>query len=810
MIEFSGGLFLLSAGTLMYEIVITRLLSVMSWYYLAFVSVSMGMLGMTAGAILVQLRPHWFTPELVPKRLRQAAVAMAVSLPIALLTMQAIPLETGPTLRVSLDPDFRLQSFYNILLFSAALSLPFFFSGVAVCLALTRTAFPIGKIYFVDLLGAAAGAIGAVVLLELVDPSSAVFAISALGFLAAATWAQYSGETRQTAKHAGWAVAMVAAAALNAILPFGFRPIWCKGHLDSRAGLIAQIWNPISRIRASAPADEPVALTMWGASPKVPFSHVHEIAMNIDNIALTPIYRYDGNLDQIKFLAYDVTAMAARLRAGGSAAIIGVGGGRDVLTAHLFGFKRIVGIELNPGIVKLTMHRFRDFGNLDTVPGFVLHVGEGRSYLSRTHGKFDVIQASMVDTFAATAAGAMTLSENALYTVNAWRIFYAHLKPHGLLTFTRWDFPQQREQTIRMFAVGWATLLSEGVKNPGANIALIRGGPVATILVSNAPLSTADLKQLRTVCGALKFELLYLPGDGARAPALQAIAKARTMSDLTSLRSGDRDVSPVFDSAPFFFNTIRIGGSGLRGLVQAIASGQWGTGDQRALLFLLTFLIVAIVLMAAAIGVPLTRWAERPTHGGYVLNGGIAYFIAIGLGFMLAEMAMIQQLSIFLGYPIYSLVVTLAGLILATGLGSLASERLALSSNRNVRIPALLSSVLLVGYSAIALPTIHALAYLPFLARAIVCLGLIVPCGFLFGFCFPLGLRWMRKLGREDSLPWMWALNGAASVVASYIAVLISIEVSITATILTGAACYLIAGLILPRAAAAASEDRAR
>jgi hypothetical protein len=449
---FSAGLFLLSMGTLMYEVVVTRLLSVISWYYLAFVSVSMAMLGMTAGALFVQLRPHLFTEDQVPKRLWQAAAAMAISLPLALLTMQSIPI----------DADFTLQMFYSFVLFSAVMAVPFFFSGIAICLALTRSSFPIGKVYSVDLFGAAAGSLGAVALLELMDPSSAVFAVAALTFVSAAAWAQYADGAPRTFRFIRYGLVLAVIAGVNSAAPAAFRPIWTKGHFEMRGRLAAEIWNPISRIRAFLPADAIAENSpfSWGASPSAPKTTVNLMWLDIDDDAGTPLYHYTGDPGELRFLSEDVTSTAARLRAGGSAAIIGVGGGRDVLTAHHFGFKRIVGIELNRGIVDLVMSRFRQYGKLDTVPGFEIHNDEGRSYLSRTPERFDVIQASMVDTWAATAAGAMTLSENALYTVEGWQIFYSHLKPGGLITFTRWNVPEQRTQTTRLFSLGWATLLS--------------------------------------------------------------------------------------------------------------------------------------------------------------------------------------------------------------------------------------------------------------------------------------------------------------------------------------------------------------
>ena len=220
----------------MYEVVVTRLLSVISWYYLAFVSVSMAMLGMTAGALFVQLRSHFFTEEQMPKRLWQAAFAMAISLPLALVTMQSIPI----------DVDFSLQMFYSFVLFSAVMAVPFFFSGVAICLALTRSKFPIGKVYSVDLFGAAAGSLCAVGLLELMDPSSAVFAVSALTFVSAAAWARYEGGGARTFRFIRYGLALAIVAAFNAASPSAFRPLWCKGQFNKRDALAAEVWNPIS------------------------------------------------------------------------------------------------------------------------------------------------------------------------------------------------------------------------------------------------------------------------------------------------------------------------------------------------------------------------------------------------------------------------------------------------------------------------------------------------------------------------------------------------------------------------------------
>ena len=338
------GLLLLCASTLMYEIALTRLLSVVSWYYLAFVSISMAMFGMTAGALAVQFRPDLFTADLIPKRLVQSALAMAISLPLSLMTMLAVPLYTS----------FAAQTVYNFLLFSAIISVPFFFSGIAVCLSLTRMPFPMGRIYFADLMGAALGCIGSVVLLGLLDAPSAIFMISALLFASSALYAAYAGESRPTKTAALCTLAMAVLSLLNASTYHGIQPSWVKGKVDPRTDILAERWNPISRVRAQHPSSGPPM--MWGASPKLPsWMQVEAIELTIDSDADTPMSHFEGDLSKFPFLRYDVTSVGAQLRHGGSAAIIGVGGGRDVLNAAANGFQRIVGIEVNSAIAGMTL-----------------------------------------------------------------------------------------------------------------------------------------------------------------------------------------------------------------------------------------------------------------------------------------------------------------------------------------------------------------------------------------------------------------------------------------------------------------------
>ena len=326
----------------------------------------------------------------------------------------------------------------------------------------------------------------------------------------------------------------------NASTLYGIQPIWSKGAINHRTNILAEKWNPISKVRAIRAVIEPPL--MWGPSPRMPVLNVEEIGLLIDNNAGTAITRFNGDLKTLDFLRYDVTSVGAQLRSGETGAIIGVGGGRDVLNCATQGFTRIVGIEVNSAIVELTSKRFESFSGFAKIPGFELHNDRGRSYLTRSGEHFDLIQASLVDTWAATSAGAMTLSENALYTVDGWKVFYEHLKPGGVITFSRWYSGPERAQTFRLYSVARAMLMAEGVRNPEAHLALINySGQIATLLASNQPFSQRDIQKLKSIMGDMSFTPIVLPGEPILEPELQRIVAASSLEGLAD--SSAREVT---------------------------------------------------------------------------------------------------------------------------------------------------------------------------------------------------------------------------------------------------------------------------
>jgi SAM-dependent methyltransferase len=767
------GLAVVSAATLMYEIALTRLLSVVAWYYLAFVSISTAMLGMTVGALAVHLRPTRFEGDLV-LLLRRAAVGMGASLPACLVTLLALPVEMAPA----------LQTFFSFLLFCTVVSIPFVFSGVFICLALTRAPHPMGRLYAADLGGAALGTLCAVLLLQAVDAPSAILMVSALP-LAGAAWLTKSGPAR--ARTLGAALLAVAAGGLNSATAHGIQPIWSKGHLDERTGILVERWNAISRVRAYAPSKG--APPLWGASPLAPPQHPEAAyaGIDIDNDAGTFAVRYRGDPAELAFLSYDVTSVGAAFRGGGGdAVIIGVGGGRDVLMVHAAGYERIVGLEVNGAILRTVTGELRDFARLHTVPGVELHEAEGRSWLQRNDRRFDLIQASMVDTWAATAAGAMSLTENGLYTVEAWRLFLDRLKPGGIVCFSRWLNTLFPHETPRLASVAVAALLEAGVAAPDRHVAILTSSGVATMIVSRDPLSAEDMARLDHVAVARQYVWVAGPGRASAHEPLRRVLAARSVAELEGIDDGLVTYAPTRDRSPFFFNAIRL--SRLR----AALGSPLMVGNARATLVLICFLAAAATLAAVSIVWP----AWRAGGAGHGLASGL-HVLLVGVGFMLVEMAAMMQMSLVVGHPAYALVVVLGTLLVVSGAGSLLAERLP-ARRPWAMLPTALAGVGAFAYLALAESLVSRASGWLLAGRIGACVAVLVPLGLLMGGCLPMALRGVRAAGREASVAWLWAVNGAASVVATFVAILLAMETSIPTTVAVGAASYLLAAPLVP------------
>ncbi len=777
------GTFLIALSTLALEITLTRLLSVATWYHLAFFCIATAMLGMTAGAVTVYLKPEWFEAERRSLSAARACFGYALATPVSLVLLCSLPLVFKPD----------IMSMLILLLATLSCSLPFYFAGIAVAGVLTRFDLPPGRIYACDLLGASLGCLVVLAGLDLLDAPSLILLCGALGVPAAAAFAWRDPVVRRLRVlllFAAYALAITA----NVVAEDKIRPLFIKNKFELGTRYHLDRWNSFSRVVVYEQVEQPPHL--WGPSPKTPTGQLlAQYKMTIDGLAGTTVGRFHRQQD-IEYLRYDVTNVAHFLRPKGAACVIGVGGGRDIQSALLFGHESVVGIDVNPIFIELLEGEFREFAGIASHEGVSLVVDEARSYLSASRDEFSLIQMSLIDTWAATGAGAFSLTENGLYTVEAWQVFLSRLSEDGLFTVSRWYDPSNLGETGRLVSLAVASLLRHGGLDPQQHIAMLTSGNVATLILSGRPFPERDLKRLEQVASRFEYELAILPG---RSPSDPVLRKLVTAPSLAALLDGIRDeplnFSPPTDENPFFFNMLKLESLSLdlQQTAGLLVGNQLATGT------LIVLIQCLAVLALLTIALPL--WLARPANaaaGSPVPISGALYFSAIGAGFMLIEIGLLQRLSVFLGHPAYALGIILFTLIASAGLGSYLSERF--PSHRPIALLLLtlvavsLILVLRGGLVAVTAAWVSESRGL----KALVAIATILPMGVVLGFFFPTGMRIAQRVGAAET-PWYWALNGIFGVLCSALAVFFSIYWGIATNFTLGALCYAVAGVCLWR-----------
>jgi hypothetical protein len=785
------GLFMVALATLMYEILLTRIFSVTMLYHFAFVALSVAMFGMTVGALIVYLCPRIFVPERLHQWLAVAAVAFPVAMVLSFLTQLSVPFRIHPS----------IVAVYAIGFTYAVIAVPFVVSGIVVCLSLTGFPSRVSRLYAADLAGAAIGCVLLIPVLDYSDGPTAVLWVCFLASLGAIAFAGVAGGRIRSAA-AAVSVLLLIAAAGHTVLVWKhfpvFRILYIKGSFEARP--LYEKWNSYSRVRVNGDQDALVEPQGWGLSRSLPADlRVRQLQMDIDVVAGTVMTGYDGTAAAVRHLGYDVTNLAYHVRPGANALVIGAGGGRDVLSALTLGATSVVAVEINKDILRTVNGRFGDFtGHLDRDPRVRFVNDEARSYVARSKDHYGLIQISLIDTWAATAAGAFVLSENAIYTSEAWTTFVQHLTPDGLLSVSRWYYRDSPAEMYRTTTLAVDALRRIGVANPRDHIVIVRNMTMAnrpetpdgvgTLLVSRRPFTEAELAKINRVCAEMGFEVMFTP-----TMSHDDVFPRLTAPDADAfVASFPLRINAPTDNSPFFFNMLR-----LRDMfrLDLLDSGKQ-SNNLKAVATLAVLLGVVSVLTALCIALPL--WLSKTDLAGS--HALLLFFGAIGVGFMLVETSQMQRLIIALGHPTYALSVVLFALLLSSGLGSYLTSAVGadgIGRAGAIRLAALVAVLLLIGAVTPAVVRATMAASTP--VRIAAAVGLLFPGGLMMGMAFPLGMK-LAASRAAVLTPWLWGVNGAASVLASVLSVCIALSWSISAAFYAGCLAYVVAVLAFIRA----------
>jgi hypothetical protein len=748
-----------SLATLLLELALTRVFSVVYFYHFAFLAISIALFGLGAGGVFSYVVASWRGTLYGKLGALAAANAMAIVVCLAFL----------------LNPSGKMDTPSMMLAYFIA-ALPFVLSGTIVSLAIADTIKRVDRVYFFDLLGAAAGCAVLVPLLKWVGGPDTILVAAVLFAVSAAIWFHLARAPR------GRILAVLLGLLLVGLITYNSKMSLievktAKGQAIKDEEFVR--WNEFSRI----------------ALKPEPGSNMKSIVIDAD--AATGVARFDfAHLTpEQKFdLSYGGPGFAYLLRPGAKTLIIGPGGGWDVSRALASGSKDITGVEINPIIADVIMRkRFPHYSNrLYFRPEVNIQIEDGRSFVRRSSERYQVLQATLVDTWASTAAGAFALSENNLYTTNAFADYLSHLTDDGVMSFTRWGFDPPRE-SLRVVALARAALEQLGQAAAARHIAVVREhlqqlkrwGAQDTILIARRAFTDGDLDVLRKSAEIAKMEVVYLPGTTRDTPFRTLL---ETSSPARFFESYPFDVRPVSDDRPFFFYTVQA-----RDLWQFVLHASRDTADYKvnnALPVLFGLVAISIVATLVILALPpLVLRHKLPKARG--AKRALLYFLFIGAGYILIQVALIQKFVLFLGHPTYALTVIIFSMLLSSGLGSFMSKRLI---GRVVSLPSVLvfvaAAVLLL--SLVVGPVSESEVALALPLKVLIAVALISPLGFAMGMPFPTGLTLLEKF-MPPAVRWAWSVNAAASVLGSAAAMFLAIYLGLKLTLCIGGLFYLAA-----------------
>jgi predicted membrane-bound spermidine synthase len=727
--------FLITWSGLVFEIGLTRIYSATIWYHFAFIAVSVALLGWGLGGLVLHLLRKRMTASMDKAAI--LALLYAVSIPICLWLIVQFP--------------FRME---RLSLYFLAPLVPFFLAGMALSMIFQERREIAPSLYFADLVGASLGALAVTFLLSGFGGETTLLFASVAPFAAAAC---LSGRFRSAAAIA--AVALAAVALSNGRLGF-FRvtPGELKAmqrHMQETPGTrVTQTgWNAYSRIDAVEGFPAPNLARLY-----------------IDSDAWTNAHQWDGKIDGIRYMRDWYRALPFRFKQGGETLVIGPGGGSDVIVALGSGSRKVTAVELNPLMLQFVRHYGERAGNLYDRPEVEVIQSEGRNFISRTDRRFDVIFLGFVDTWASVASGGLSLSENYLYTAQAMQAYYDHLTDDGVIAIMRWgiDIPRLVSNSVAILGVAEASkrivALLEKRNAPDDPSQMI-------FMLKKRPFTEEETRQIMEEW-PLAIPVL-VPGRHADAPYDDLFSGRKTLD--TIIAESHRRVDPVFDDSPFYFAVER----------------PWGVPYRmRQALSALVLPVLALLAVFVAFGKP-----KGQPVGPYAAS--IAYFGCLGAGFIAVELSLLQNLTLLLGHPIFTLSILLFTILAAGGVGSALSGRLTPAA-------ACLAVAVLGASAALALPQLVPLLLpLDLWARVLIAVAMLVPLGLVMGMPFPQGLTRTGR-GSLPAPPFYWGLNGVMSVIGSVGTVLIALVFGFRLAMLAGSALYLLAA-----AASLAMKQRA-
>lgn len=788
------GIFFISSATLCLQLVLIRYFSVSQHYHFAFLVISMAFLGYgAAGAFLTVCRK--IKRDESPFLSRSAAL-FALSVFVSFIFCNRIPFDLK-------EIAWNKNQIFFIFLYYILLAVPFFFSGTTISFAMSRWPESAEKIYFYDLLGAGGGTLLGL-LIFLVAEDKGTFLLISLSGAAASFF--FSGRRSRILR-----LSLAFLIALETGI-FVFAPSLLEFRISPYKALPSALRSPNARI----------LLTRWNSlsrmdviespgvryAPGLSLTHLKKLPPQLglarDGGELNAVTRFEpGEKNSLDFLQNLPASLPYFILAEPKTLVINPMGGLDVLSAFLFGSRKIDIIESHPlaaDIMKESLSAFS--GGLYHLPKVTTIPSEARTALRERKGPYDLIVFSLTDVYGSMSSGFYGFGENHLYTVESFSRTLQLLSDGGFISMTRYLILPPREE-IRLLAT-WIEAMEKEKMYSSENLAVIRTWGTISVFVKKTPLTASEIAAVKKFCRNRLFDLVYYPGMTQKEaniynrfdrPLFFFMVQALLDPDAreTFYRENIFDLRPVTDDRPFFYNFFKWGR--LKETYLALEQRWLPFLEGEVLVPLL--LVQALILASLFILLPLIR-RKQHTEKGIPSYKIFLYFGSIGLSFMFVEIILIQKCILFLGHPLWSSSLVIFSLLFASSWGSRFSKRL---WGSRFRLGMAAGSLLAAAAAVLVL------LFFPLLQefllgknlwiKAGAAFTVIFPLGFVMGFPFPTGIRFLG-IKRKDRVPWAWGINAFASVVGSVAALFLAFELGYSLVLLLAVLGYGAAALCQP------------
>ncbi len=781
-------IFAVSAATLVLEISYTRIISFKLYYYYTYLVIGLALLGLGSGAVLVAVSRRlaaWPTRSL----LRGLSLAAAAAVVAGYVAIAVMPLDTLALW--SQDRSASIVAVLQLVGICIGLYVSFLPIGMIIATLFARRPDQINRLYFADLAGAALACVVVVPLMAWVGPTIAIAGVAAALLLVAVRLAD-----RERGSSAVWAVGIAAAVVVVLLGPQLAPDIRTEESKGVRPGtpLAASRWSALFRVDALELPENTLLFHdgIWGSS----------------------IWPWDG--DPASLGRFDTDDRSVPFAALGQPPerllIIGAAGGNEIAAALHFGVEEIDAVELNPETARLLRGRYADYsGHLTTQPGVRYIVGDGRSFLAESDERYDMIWFVAPDSYAASNAassGAFVLSESYLYTQEMLEEALAHVTDSGMVVmqFGEKDYASRPNRTSRLVATARDAYRDRGIAPFADHVAVVSSTAegflygASTTMMKTTPFTADELDRIEAKVPSVPgLQARYLPGragDDPGAPVNQLITLDDAGAD-AFIASYPYDIRPIDDNRPFFwhFTPYREALGQLTTPVENI-DVEIGIGERVLLLLLGVAIVLAAVFLLGPLVVARERWRALPDKATTAPIFGL-----LGLAFIAFEITLIQQFALFLGYPTYSLTVTLMALLLSTGIGALVSQRWHARADRLLLVLAAAIVALGALYIVVTPRLVDALQSAPLPAKALIVAALCAPLGFCLGMFMPLTITLVARdrAHTTEYVAWGWAINGFFSVIGSTLTTIVSMTYGFRTVLVAAVALYLVVVVLLRR-----------